>query len=230
MRLAFWAAMGITTLAPLRASAQLAAEGGELEPAFSPVLAGWAGGGVMLQAYAGLAAYRTASATWGHGMAGSALRVRLGYLELGGFYEASDVIEQGAWTAVGGFAGVLLPYASWVDVGASVGLASRSHRERDERYGPDGYTWSTPSLVVRLGVSDRSSESLAAVRLGMELVASFDLKQHRQPWELVYERPDGIPPLILRGETDVGGMSVGLALGAAFDLSFGHAAARNTRR
>jgi hypothetical protein len=75
-------------------------------------------------------------------------------------------------------------------------------------------------LQLRFSVSDRSAESLAAVRLGMELYANMDLKRHRQPWRLVYERPAGIEPLVYSGVTDVGGTSVGLLFSVAFDLSF----------
>jgi hypothetical protein len=195
-------------------------EGTGDEPGFLPQLGAASGGSVALQGYGGIVAHRAGGAFWGHGAAGGSLRARYRYVEVGGYYEASDRIEQGWWTAYGGFAGVFLPFRNWVDFEATVGVGSRTHREDDIRYGPNGYAWSTPAVQLRFSVSDRSAESLAAVRLGMELYAMVDLKRHRQPWQLVYPRPDGIEPLVYSGVTDVGGTSVGLLFSVAFDLTF----------
>ena len=195
-------------------------EGADEEPGFLPQLGAASGGSIALQGYGGIVAYRAGGALWGHGVAGGRLSARYRYLEAGGYYEASDRIEQGWWTAYGGFAGVFLPFRNWVDFEATIGVGSRTHREDDIRYGPNGYAWSTPAVQLRFSVSDRSAESLAAVRLGMELYATMDLKRHREPWRLVYERPGGIEPLVYSGETDVGGTSVGLLFSASFDLSF----------
>jgi hypothetical protein len=195
-------------------------EGADEEPGFLPQLGAASGGSIALQSYGGIVAYRAGGALWGHGVAGGRLSARYRYLEVGGYYEASDRIRQGWWTAYGGFAGVFLPFQNWVDFGATVGVGSRTHREDDIRYGPNGYAWSTPSLQVRFSVSDRSGSSLAAVRLGMELYAMMDLKRYGQPWRLEYELPGGLEPLVYTGVTDVGGSSVGLLFSVAFDLSF----------
>jgi hypothetical protein len=189
------------------------------EPAFAPRLGATHRAGLALQAYTGVAAYRTSSATWGHGVLGGTLRLRYGCVELGGYYEASDRIEQGSWTAAGGFAGAYLPYENWVDFEIVAGLASRTHREEDARYGPNGYAWSTPALIWRVSVSDRSSDTTAALRVGVELYGAFDLRRREQPWQLVYQRPAGIPPLVFSGVTDVGGFSAGLLFSIGFDIA-----------
>jgi len=225
-------ATALSVSLPARAQLEVAEDDdvASSEPGFSPRFAAFRGGGINLQGYGGMVAYQCAGAIWGHAVAGGTLRARFGYLEIGGFYEASDRIEQGSWTAFGGFAGAYLPFDDWVDFEATLGVGSRTHREEEVRYGPNGYAWSTPALVLRLSVSDRSSESIAGVRVGLEFFAMMDLKRHAVPWRLVYERGDGIPPLVYSGVTDVGGTSAGLAFTLGFDLSLGTAGAMRPSR
>lgn len=188
------------------------------EPELAPRLVREWRFGAAVQAYTGAAAYRTASATWAHGVVGGTVRLRYGHLSLGGFYEVSDAIEQGEWQAAGAFAGAHFHFANWVDIDAGLGAAKRTHSEEDLRYGPNGYRVSTPTLCFRLQVSDRSADSTAALRLGAELFASFDLKRVSEPWSYELARV-GDEPILLTGDTDVGGASVGLAFSIGFDLA-----------
>jgi hypothetical protein len=190
----------------------------EQEPPFVPSLErGWRFGG-SFQAYSGIVAYR-AERTGGHGVLGGAARARYGRAVVGGFYEVSDSLEQGRWTSNGGFGGVHLPFDNWVDVEAVVGAGVRTHAEDDPRYGPNGYSWSTPTLCFRLGVTDRSGESVGAVRLGAELFGSIDLKRSKQAWRYEFASVEGVEPRVVTGETSVGGVSVGLAFTIGIDFA-----------
>ena len=176
-------------------------------------------GGVALQAYGGMVAYQSAGSLFGHGIAGGMLLGRLGYFQAGAFYEASDRVVLGSWVAYGGLVGVSLPFRNWVDFSFAVGGGVRQHRNDDARYGDDGYAWSAPALMLRAGVSDRSSESTLGVRVGMEIYATMDLKRGREPWRQVYENSAGLPPVVYSGVTDVGGTSAGLLFTFGFDLA-----------
>jgi hypothetical protein len=222
------AAAGLLVTLPAASEVSADEDTSALPAPWWPRLGPGASPGINLQGYSGFVAYRSDGAVWGHGVAGGTLRARFGYLELGGFFEASDRIQQGSWTAVGGFAGAYLPFATWVDVEATLGVGSRTHRDDDRRYGPSGYSWSTPALLFRVGVSDRSGEGIGALRVGMEVQALVDLGRTREPWELVYERPAGIEPLVLRGTTGVGGTSVGLVFTLGFDFALTSSAVRRS--
>lgn len=188
------------------------------EPSFVPKAGSVAGVGFSVEGYVGMTAYHSERALKGHGVTGGIARVRASYVTVGGFAERADEIEFGRWKAFGGFAGLRLPFANWVDFEGSVGGGSRTHAEDDERYNEGrGYEWTTPFAMLRFGLSDRSSEGPLAVRIGVELVAMFDLKRHDQPWRVEYPRAPGIPPLVFSGTTPLGGSNVGVLLSVGFD-------------
>lgn len=190
------------------------------EPPFVPRVGSTAGGGFSVEGYAGLTAYLSERALRAHGITGGIARVRASYVALGAFAERADEIEFGRWHAFGGFAGVRLPFANWVDFEGSIGGGSRTHAEDDLRYGDgDGYVWTTPFAMLRFGLSDRSSDAPLALRIGFEVFAMFDLKRHDQPWEVVYPRAAGIEPLVFRGTTPLGGSNIGLLVSVGFDVA-----------
>jgi hypothetical protein len=189
------------------------------EPRFVPRIGSSAGVGLSLEGYVGMTAYHSERALRGHGVTGGIARVRASYVTAGGFVERADEIEFGRWKAFGGFAGVRIPFANWVDFEGSVGGGSRTHAEDDLRYDDgNGYAWATPFAMLRFGLSDRTSEAPFALRVGFEVVAMFDLKRHDQPWEVVYPRAEGLPPLVFRGTTPLGGSSAGVLLSVGFDV------------
>jgi hypothetical protein len=191
------------------------------EPSFVPRAGSAAGAGFSVEGYVGMTAYHSERALRGHGVTGGIARLRVSYVTVGGFAERTDEIEFGRWEAFGGFAGVRLPFANWVDFEGSVGGGSRTHAEDDERYNSGkGYEWATPFAMLRFGLSDRSSsDAPLALRVGFEVFAMFDLKRHDQPWEVIYPRAPGIEPLVFRGTTPLGGSNVGVLVSVGFDVS-----------
>jgi len=191
------------------------------EPSFVPRAGSAAGVGFSVEGYVGMTAYLSERALRGHGVTGGIARLRASSVTLGGFVERADEIEFGRWKAFGGFAGVRLPFANWVDFEGSVGGGSRMHAEDDERYNSGkGYEWTTPFAMLRFGLSDRSSSDASlALRVGFEVFAMFDLKRHDQPWEVIYPRAPGIEPLVFRGTTPLGGSNVGVLVSVGFDVS-----------
>ena len=152
------------------AQAELSAEPVE-EPPFVPKVGSVAGAGFSVEGYVGMTAYHSERALKGHGVTGGIARARASYVTVGGFAERADEIEFGRWEAFGGFAGVRLPFANWVDFEGSVGGGSRTHAEDDERYNSGkGYEWTTPFAMLRFGLSDRSSsDAPLALRVGFEV-------------------------------------------------------------
>jgi len=173
---------------------------------------------VTAEAYAGLSVLGTRVALWAHGVGGGQVRLRFGVVELGGFYEQSDHLEQGEFRAAGGFAGIALPYRNWVDVHGAVSLGSRTHSEEDARYGPGGYALSSPMLGVRAGVSDRSGSAIVGARLGLELRVDVDWRRHRAPWRVEYPVPDS-EPIVFTGVTDAGGVTAALVMTVGLDVA-----------
>jgi hypothetical protein len=125
------------------------------------------------------------------------------------------VIDQ--WRTFGGLAGLHAPYSRWVDFDASLGLAARRYTDTDPRYGPGGYALTNTLLVWRVGVSDRSSESLLGARVGAQLVGSIDLERKEAPWQRVLNADTG-EHTIVKGVTRLGGVSMGLLLAVGFDV------------
>jgi len=167
-----------------------------------------------LGAYGGLALLMTRGENHPHALAGVLSRARYSYFELGAVIEISDYVQD-EWRSIGAFAGAWLPYRNWVDFELAAGLAARRYSSTDPRYGAGGYELSTPALMLRLGLSDRSSDGLFGARLGGEIVAAFDLRQREARWR--YQTSDPARPL--RGTTPVGGFSLGVALSVGFDVA-----------
>jgi hypothetical protein len=189
------------------------------EPAFVPRFDGeWRWGGV-LEAYGGILVHRVGGELSSHAAVGGAARLRYGLLTLGAFHEVSDLVERGRWKSSGGFGGVHVPFTNWVDIDAVVGGGLRTHEDDELRYGPNGYTWTTPTLLFRLAVSDRTGDALVAARVGAELFASFDLHRGKQAWRYEFATTEGVEPRVVSGETDVGGYSIGIAVTLGLDFA-----------
>ncbi len=174
---------------------------------------GWSMG---LGVYAGLTVLTNSGGERAHGVLGGISRARVGYLQLGGAMELSDDTGD-RWRQVGGFAGVFLPFTNWVDLEATAGLSYRTHLDSDERFGAGGYRIGGPAINLRVGVSDRSTEKLLGVRVGGELFCGIDLK--RQQASFRYEGVDGSKAVT--GSSEVGGVSIGIAISTGFDFASG---------
>lgn len=185
---------------------------------------GWS---VGIQAFSGIAVAGTTEKGYAHAVAGGLARVQIGYVHFGGFIEATDYADD-EWRAIGAFAGAWFPFHRWVDVEVAAGAAQRNYRSSDTRYGSGGYDVSSPALVLRAGVSDRSTEALLGVRLGAQLWSLIDFEHTEESWRYELTREDGGPSSFLTGKTRVGGISVGLAVTAGFDVAVSSANA--TRR
>ena len=173
---------------------------------------GW---GLGLSAYTGLSVLRQSGGMRAHAVVGGALRIRYSYVQLGVLAERTDDAAGERWLALGGTAGVFLPYRKWLDMTAEVGVSQRTHRDWDPRYGPEGYRVSTPALTLRVGASDRTSGSLFGARLGGELFCAIDLSHQTRAWE--YGGSESVPPT--RGTTRIGGVSLGIGVTVGFDLA-----------
>ena len=176
---------------------------------------GWFGG---LEAYGGLLAQAGSDTRESYAVVGGQLRLRYNYVEFGGYYELSDRGKElsDAFRGFGGFVGAWLPYRGWVDFELAASVGGRTYDSTDTRFGADGYSVSTPTLGLRLGVSDRtSSYSAFAARVGGQLFASFDLNPSDQPWTL--EAGEDENTVTRSGVTRVGGFTAGIALVIGFD-------------
>jgi len=192
------------------------------EPSFTFSLERPSTPALTAEAYTGLSVLRTRVAFWAHAVGGGQVRLRLGLLEVGGFYERSDHQEQGEFRAAGAFAGVALPYRNWVDLHGAVSFGKRTHHEEDERYGPSGYAVSSPVLGLRAGISDRSGSGTVGVRLGFELRVDVDWRRHRVPWRVEYPVA-GAEPIVFSGVTDAGGMTTAMVVTVGLDVAAGGA-------
>jgi hypothetical protein len=189
-----------------------------VEPIWPPRLVqapGWFGGA---EAYGGLLALGGADTRGAYAVVGGQLRLRYDYYELGGWYDVSDGGKEGldGFSSFGGFIGAWLPYRGWVDFELAASVGARTWRSDDTRYGEDGYEVTSPTLGLRLGVSDRtSSYSALAARIGGQLMFSWDLNPSDEPWTLT--RQANGEPVRESGVTRVGGYTIGLALVIGFD-------------
>jgi hypothetical protein len=121
---------------------------------------------------------------------------------------------------VGGFAGAWLPFSRWVDVDAALGLAWRLYENPSTIYGSRGLREDTSLLTFRLGVSSRSSARLVAARVGAALVVTADVDPRDVAWQRTYLLLDGSEGET-RGTTPIGGLTVGLTVGAGFEIGGG---------
>jgi hypothetical protein len=172
-----------------------------------------------LEAYAGIGVQATSGDERAHAILGGLARVRYGFVQVGATYETTDSGEaaqlnepvQEHWRAVGGFAGVWLPYRHWVDIEATLGLSNRSYVNASRIYGSSGFDLSTSTVTFRLGVSDRMTERLFGPRVGAALVGGIDLERYSPTWRREFLLPDGTIGATT-GSTDVGGVSIGLVV------------------
>lgn len=190
----------------------------KLEPIWPPRLVeapDWYGG---LEGYAGILTLAGSDTREAYAFVGGQLRVRYRYYELGGYLELSDHNRRDDYKAFGGFIGAWLPYRGWVDFDVALSVGARNWNSTDTRYGPGGYDVSTPTLGLRLGLSDRtSSTSALAARVGGQILMSYDLDPSDEPWTVTIEDTDG-DTRTEEGVTRVGGFSIGLALVIGFDV------------
>ncbi|HWA74184.1 MAG TPA: hypothetical protein VG937_17695 [Polyangiaceae bacterium] len=170
-----------------------------------------------LGAYGGLALLMAAGESRPHTIGGVLSRARYGYVELGALLELTER-NQDEWRSVGGFAGAWLPYRNWIDVELAAGFAYRRYLNSDPRYGAGGYDIKAPSFLLRIGISDRTSEGSLGARLGGELVAAMDIGKREAEWR--YDLGTGAEARVFRGTTPVGGFSIGIAVSAGFDVAF----------
>jgi hypothetical protein len=177
---------------------------------------------VGLDLYGGLGALLGTDTRGSYAFGGALLRGRYKYYQIGGFYEFTDdpLSSPGAFTAFGGFVGAWLPFDNWVDFEGTLGIGSRTYRDSDPRFGPDGYELGGPTLNFRVGVYDRAGSGFLGGRIGAQIVSSYDLSQHDRPWQLTGVDPDG-EVTTTRGMSHVGGLTIGLALSVGLDLGKG---------
>jgi hypothetical protein len=185
----------------------------------------WAAG---LEGYAGIGVQWTSGDERAHGFVGGLARIRYGFVQAGATFETTDSGEaaqlseplQEHWRAIGGFAGVWLPYRHWADIEASLGLTSRSYVNRNQIYGPSGFDRSNAAVTFRLGVSDRMTERLFGPRVGAALVGGVDLQRYSPAWRREFLLPGGGIGATT-GVTDIGGVSIGLVVVLGLELGGG---------
>jgi|GEM_PF-3295307 len=173
---------------------------------------GWS---IGLETYAGLSVLADTDGSRGHALAGGLSRLQLSYFQMGGVLEVSDLSVL-RWRKLGGFVGAHLPLVNWVDLEATVGLAQRAYSSPDDRYGPGGLALKAPTLMFRLGFSDRVIDERFGLRLGAALLFDADLKRQKAPWS--YSQL-GLQEAVT-GETSVGGFSTALVVTLGFDVAF----------
>jgi hypothetical protein len=188
-----------------------------------PTLAAPVGAGVGLEGYGGLALLVGPGPTRSRAVVGGLLRLRYHYFQMGGSIEVSDsaqsemVREEEHWRTIQGFAGAFLPFDHFVDIDASIGYAQRTYMNSDPDYGPDGLRVKSSALALRFGISDRTSNKVAAARLGAALLGTIDIGGLSVPYERQTVDASGTVATT-RGTTDVGGFSLALIVTGAFEL------------
>ena len=128
-----------------------------------------------------------------------------------GVYGEAAVLPDYNLTNVGGLLGATLPFRSWVDIDALLGLGMRTYENRSDSGYFGDYRISLMAASVRTGISDRTGE-LVGLRLGGQLVACLDINSEERRWEI--EPEDGL------GETRRGARRFG-ALTLAFVITVG---------
>ena len=181
--------------------------------------------GFGIDGYAGIATAFNSGPQRAHALVGGLARFRFHYLQLGGTFEITDSGEAKGlgeapienWRNAGGFAGVLLPYARWITLDASVGLGARTYLNSTSIYGANGLSTSLAALTFRLGVSDRMTHKLIAPRLGAALIVSTDLSRADVPWKRRYVSASG-EVSETTGTTPIGGVSIALTVTIGLEL------------
>jgi hypothetical protein len=172
-----------------------------------------------LEGYGGILTLAGSDTREAYAFIGGQLRIRYDYYEVGGWYEVSDHPDKQTnddFRAFGGFLGAWLPYRGWVDFEIAATVGARNWQSTDSRYDGSGYDVSTPTLGLRLGVSDRtSSVAPAAGRIGGQILFAYDLNPSDESWEQTHDIEGEV--ITDRGETRVGGFTLGIALVLGFD-------------
>lgn len=171
---------------------------------------GWS---VGLDGYAGLSTLTTSERTKGHALAGGVSRLRFSFVQFGATLEVSDLVDE-QWRSLGGFVGAFVPFTNWIDVDASIGLASRNWISKDTRYGAGGTSVRLPALNFRLGVSDRMTNGLLGPRMGAALLVGLDLDRRDVPWSYQISRSESVS-----GTTQFGGLTVALVATFGLDVN-----------
>ena len=166
-----------------------------------------------LDGYAALGVLGMSGKVQGHAVVGAQLRLKLNYFELGGGIEQSDYKDE-EWRQIHGFFGASLPFTNWVALEGDLGFAVRRYHSRDTRYGPDGANVSLPSLLFRVGISDRPAAGILGARISAALFTQVDLSTRDMYWEY---RLQGV--VINSGTTTFGGTTIGMLFDVGFDLS-----------
>jgi hypothetical protein len=178
---------------------------------------GWSG---SVGAYGALVALMGTDTRGAYSIGGAALRGRYSYYTVGGYYELTDNAKSGGqWQALGGMAGVWLPFQNWVDFELAARVGAREYSDDDPRFGRDGYRAWSPTLGLSLGVSDRAGQGLVGGRMGGAVVGTYDLSQSDHPWRDEVYAGEADDPIVRTGESHVGGFSVALVLELALDVS-----------
>lgn len=188
-----------------------------------PVLANPSPWTVGIDGYAGPLVQWTGGDTRSHAIGGGLLRVRFNYFQLGAFIDTTDSGEASGlreetlehFRTVGGFAGAWLPFVSWVDIDAALGLGSRRYRNPKELYGPNGLKETTTVLTFRLCVSSRTLGRFG-VRVGGGLVGGIDLGPKDAMFQRRFLLADGSEG-VTTGTIPVGGTAIGLILAVGFE-------------
>ena len=173
---------------------------------------------VALDGYAGLGLLMNSQTEDSQALGGGATRIRLGYFEVGGFAEYADfgaAAGDSHSTHVGGLLGAFLPFHYWADLEGALGVGYRSYVDSRAIFGRGGYKHQTPTLSVRLGVSDRLGQWFGG-RLGAQLFGSYDFKRENIPWETDVGTAD--EPIIRTGSRRVGGFTVGMLMTVGIDI------------
>lgn len=170
---------------------------------------------VGVEGYGGITTLSMNNETLGRAYAGAMIRTRFSRLEFSGFAETSDYTVN-KWRLFGGTVGTFWHLHNWVDVDGAVGVAQRTYISLDSRYGAGGAYASVPSLILRLGISDRVSDGTVSPRLGAALYSAIDLSHESSPWK--YEA-DG--NLLNQGTTRFGGFTIGLMMTFGVDFALG---------
>lgn len=171
---------------------------------------GWSLG---LDGYVGLSTLTNSERTKGHALAGGVSRLRFSFVQFGATLEVSDLVDE-QWRSLGGFVGAFVPFTNWIDVDASIGIASRNWISKDTRYGTGGTSLRVPALNFRLGVSDRMMGGLLGPRMGAALLVGLDLDRRDVPWSYQITRSDSVS-----GVTQFGGITVALVATIGFDVN-----------
>lgn len=167
-----------------------------------------------IDAYAGFGVLVPASELESHSTFGGLTRLRYRNFLLGAFAEYTDFATSRA-THIGGALGGYLPFRYFVDFEGWAGLGIRKYSDDDLRYGAGGYRFSTPTVSLRVGISDRAGDVIGG-RIGAQLALSQDLSSTQAPWEIA---PSDQNPEGHTGVKELGGTSIQMLFVLGLDVA-----------